>query len=72
MTSQNFKMCKHPVCDADVVPGQLTSRAMVSKLVPLLVTTTIISLCHSYLLDNEVENPPYIGPKDKFLLRGLN
>ena len=68
MILQNSKMCKHPVCD--VVPGQLASRAMVSKLVTLLVT--MIALCHSYLLDNRVENPPHIGPKEMFHLQGLS
>ena len=69
MTSQNIKMCKFPVCD--LVPGQLTSRAMVSVLFALV---TIIASCHSYLLGNRdlrLEHPPHLGPKEMFLLQGL-
>ena len=69
MTSQNIKMCKFPVCD--VVPGQLTTRAMVSKLFALV---TVIALCNSYLIDNRdlrLEQPPHLGPKEMFLLQGL-
>ena len=68
MTSQNIKMCKFPVCD--LVPGQLTSRAMVSKLFALV---TIVA-CNSYLLDNRdlrLEQPTHLGPKEMFLLQGL-
>ena len=69
MTSQNIKMCKFPVCD--LVPGQHTSEAMVSKLFAIV---TVIALCNSYLLDNRdlrLEQPPHLSPKEMFLLQGL-
>ena len=61
---------KHSVYD--VVPGQLTSRAMVSKMVAFVM---MMALGYSYsLLQKEEfsqEHPPHLSPKEMFLLQGL-
>ena len=71
MTSQNLNMRKHPVYD--VVPGQLTSRAMVSKMIAFVMMMAL-GYSYSYLLYKEEfsqEHPPHLSPKEMFLLQGF-
>ena len=71
MTSQNLKMRKHPVYV--IVPGQLTSRAMVSKMVAFVMMMAL-GYSYSYLLHKKEffqEHPPHLSPKEMFLLQGL-